>query len=373
VDKRTLKSSTFILALAFIGFMACKENHSPEAKKTATHNEAAQNTDKTFTNPLLPSGPDPWAIYHEGNYYYIKSGNGGIILMRTPDITDLQNAEKKVIWKAPETGDHSREIWAPEIHNINDNWYIYVAADDGDNRNHRMFVLENTSQDPFKGEFKVKSKIKTDPGDNWAIDGSVFEHKGNLYFIWSGWDSDTRSQETQNIYIAHMSNPWTLDSDRILISTPEYEWERAWKYEGVWTPDHPVYVNEGPQFLEHGTKMHIVYSASGCWTPYYALGMLTADKNADPMDSRSWAKSKEPIFRQSQENGVYGTGHNSFFKSPDGSEDWILYHANDTPIDGCGNKRSPRAQKISWSEDDMPILGVPVSTSMALKKPSGTK
>src|SRR5690606_4254837 len=131
MDKRPLKSSTFILALAFIGFMACKENHSPEAKKTATHNEAAQNTDKTFTNPLLPSGPDPWAIYHEGNYYYIKSGGGGIILMRTPDITDLQNAEKKVIWKAPETDDHSREIWAPEIHNINDNWYIYVAADDG--------------------------------------------------------------------------------------------------------------------------------------------------------------------------------------------------------------------------------------------------
>jgi GH43 family beta-xylosidase len=37
------------------------------------------------------------------------------------------------------------------------------------------------------------------------------------------------------------------------------------------------------------------------------------------------------VFQTSEENGVYAPGHNSFFTSPDGKEDWILYHANTKP------------------------------------------
>lgn len=326
----------------------------------------------TFTNPLLDNGADPWAIYHDGNYYYIRSEGTSIVLLKTPDITELRNAQKKVIWKAPETGDHSKNIWAPEIHFINSAWYIYVAADDGDNRNHRMFVLENTDENPFEGAFNLKSKLKTDANDNWAIDGSIFAYKNQFYFLWSGWENPKidNGKEIQNIYIAKMSNPWTISSDRVLLSTPTFDWEKNFYYPEVWEPRAPVYVNEGPQALMHGRKLHIVFSASGCWTPNYALGLLTMNIDGDPMSSNDWNKSKEPIFQQSNENGVYGTGHNSFFKSPDGTEDWILYHANDQPTDGCSNKRSPRAQKIDWSIDDMPIIGVPYPTSVRLAKPS---
>ncbi len=330
--------------------------------------------DDTFTNPLLSSGPDPWVIYHQGDFYYVKSGStSSIVLLRTPDITDLRNAFSQTVWKAPSGTDHSKEVWAPEIHRIDDKWYIYFAADDGDNKNHRMFVLENTADDPFQGEFVMKAKIQTDAGDNWAIDGSVFEHNDELYFLWSGWEQPKDRVETANIYIAHMSNPWTIDSDRVRLSTPEHDWERHWRIAGVGAPENPVYVNEGPQFLKHGDKLHIVYSASGCWTPNYALGLLTADVSSDVLDSTAWIKSKAPIFEQSAENGVYGPGHNSFFKSPDGTQDWILYHANDNPNDGCGKKRSPRAQPIAWTEDNMPVLGVPVATATGLQKPSGTK
>lgn len=354
-----------LLSILFtIIIQGCKDHRVSE-------NSIVANTENTFMNPLLDSGADPWTIYHEGNYYYIKSGAKGIVLLKTPDITDLRNAESKVIWTAPATGDYSKNVWAPEIHVINGKWYVYVAADDGDNRNHRMFVLENTSANPFEGTFVVKSKLKTDVNDNWAIDGSIFEHKGNLYFIWSGWEKPKEITETQNIYIARMSNPWTISSERVLLSTPELEWEKNWNYPDAWTPEAPVYVNEGPQMLSHGDKIHIIYSASGCWTPYYALGILTADINSNLMDKTSWTKAKEPIFKQSEENKVYGTGHNSFFKSPDGKEDWVLYHANDNPADGCGNKRSPRAQKMSWDSNNMPVLGIPYPTSMKLMKPSG--
>jgi GH43 family beta-xylosidase len=341
---------------------------------TAQHTE--DKTDSTFTNPLLPAGADPWVIFKDGWYYYTHTLGRRIGLWKTRDVTDLKNAEYKTVFTPPRDKPYSRNLWAPEIMNINDNWYVYFAADDGNHFNHRLFVIENTSADPFEGDWKMKGKIKTDEKDNWAIDGSLFKHRGDHYFIWSGWDTTPWvDMETQSIYMAKMKNPWTLATDRVLISKPELEWERVWKHPEEWrnTPRHTVWVNEGPEVLKHDDKLFLIYSASGCWTPYYALGMLTADADSDLLDPASWVKHPEPVFQQSPENGVYGTGHNSFFKSPDGKEDWILYHANNNPEDGCGRKRSPRAQLITWNDDGTPNFGAALSTSTAIQKPSGTK
>ena len=112
-------------------------------------------------------------------------------------------------------------------------------------------------------------------------------------------------------------------------------------------------------------KLFIVYSASGCWTDFYALGVLTASADGDLMDAASWKKSAQPVFKQSLENKVFAPGHNSFFKSPDGKEDWILYHANSEPGQGCGKHRSPRAQKFTWNADGTPFFGEPVKEGMA--------
>lgn len=329
----------------------------------------------TFTNPLCNYGPDPWALWHDGYYYYMHTMVDRLVLWRTRDITDLRNAEQKTIW-IPTDPSNKHNLWAPEIHRIDGKWYVYYAADDGNSDNHQLYVLENAGEDPFEGEFAMKGRISTDKDNNWAIDGSVFEHKGRLYMVWSGWQTRRVDTETQCIYIARMANPWTLESERVLISKPELEWERHYINETGWNPSHKVFVNEGPQPLKSpkGKYIHVVYSASGVWTPYYALGMLTADADGDLLDPSSWRKSPEPLFRQSPENNVYGTGHNSFFKSPDATEDYILYHARATQTDppGMGDTRSPRAQKIEWGADDYPRFGTPCPTGMRLKKPSGT-
>ena len=61
-----------------------------------------------------------------------------------------------------------------------------------------------------------------------GIQATTFEHKGVRYLAWSGWPKRRTNAETQCIYIARMKDPWTLDSPRVLISKPEYEWERQW-------------------------------------------------------------------------------------------------------------------------------------------------
>lgn len=320
----------------------------------------------TFTNPLLPSGADPWSIYKDGYYYYTNTLGDRISIWKTKDLSKLRTAERRTVWTPPPGTMYSKQIWAPEIHFIDGKWYIYFAADDGKNENHRMYVLENSSSDPLNDKWVFRGKV-SDASNKWAIDGSVFEHRDQLYMVWSGWEGDANGR--QDIFIAKMKNPWTIEGGRVKISEPTYDWEKHGDLNDPNNPPH-VNVNEGPQILKHGDKIFLVYSASGCWTDFYTLGMLTTSSKSDFLDPDSWQKSPEPVFSQSPENSVYAPGHNSFFKSPDGTEDWILYHANSQPGQGCGKHRSPRAQKFTWKKDGTPDFGVPVREGEILKVPS---
>lgn len=320
---------------------------------------------KTFINPLLKSGADPYSFYKDGYYYYTNTLSDSIVIWKTTNLANLKTAEHKTIFIPPASTPYSDELWAPEIMFLHNKWYTYFAADDGKNNHHRVYVLENTSTDPIKGEWKLKGKV-ADSSDKWAIDADVFEYKHQLYIAWSGWEGDKNGE--QDIYIAKMKNPWTIDGKRVRISTPQFAWETKGNLHDPYNPPH-VNVNEGPQFLQHNEKLFIIYSASGCWTDAYALGMLSFTGQEDLLDSSAWKKSKEPVFKASLKNRVFAPGHNSFFKSPDGKEDWILYHANAKAGEGCGLYRSPRAQKFTWNTDETPNFGEPVAEGLPLEIP----
>jgi GH43 family beta-xylosidase len=322
---------------------------------------------QTFTNPVLPSGADPWVACKDGFYYYMNSTRSNLTIWKTRSIPDLRQAQKAVVWTPPPTGPFSAEIWAPEIHFLQDKWYIYFAADDGKNSTHRIWVLENASPDPVQGQWTMKGKL-SDASDKWAIDASVFENKGRLYALWSGWEGETNG--TQNIYIAAMKNPWTIEGARSKLSSPAYPWETFGDL-GPRSDSAHVNVNEGPEILPHDDRLFLIYAASGCWTDNYCLGMMMASIGSDLLDPGSWEKYPRPVLSQLPEAQAYGTGHCGFFKSPDGKEDWIVFHANPKPGEGCGGFRAPRAQPIIWRADGTPDFGQPIPLATPIRRPSG--
>jgi len=310
----------------------------------------------TFRNPILSSGADPWVIRHTDGFYYLcGSTREGIYLLRSKSLTGLASGERKIIRPPQPSGPSSRQVWAPEMHWLDGAWYVYFAASDGDNKNHRMFVLENRSADPFEGTFVEKGRIAAPDDDAWAIDGTVLAHGGKRYFIWSS--ARGENLDPQVLLVARMANPWTIDSPAVEISRPTYRWERRGD------PD----VNEGPQVLVRDGRTFIVYSASGSWTDDYCLGLLSLKKMGDPLDPAAWTKFPEPVLQSA--NGVYGPGHASFTTSPDGREDWIVYHA--ARAKGSGWDRNVRIQKFGWTTGGTPRFGLPVSIDQPIKKPSG--
>jgi GH43 family beta-xylosidase len=311
-------------------------------------------------NPLLPSGPDPWVASANGYFYMMVTTGKDLKIWKTRNMADLRTAESKVVWQPPATGPYSRDIWAPELHFLDGKWYIYFAADSGRNETHRIYVLEGCATDPLGCSWSMKGKV-ADATDRWAIDATVFEDGGKTYLLWSGWPGVTDG--TQNIYIAQLSNPWTVESKRVQISTPQYKWEKVGD-----RPDHGPHlnVNEGPEALIRNGRIFIVYSASACWTDSYALGMLTAKGGGDLLKPKSWVKTPSPVF--SGDAGAYSPGHNGFFQGADG-KDWIVYHANSRPGQGCGDTRNPRAQPFGWKPDGTPDFGTPVGVDTVLPRP----
>ena len=307
----------------------------------------------TFTNPVVTDGADPWVIRYQNFYYYCFSTGDRIWISCSRNLHEIGLAQPTLAWQPPKGNPWSEELWAPELHFFDNKWYIYVAADDGANENHRMYVLESDNIDP-QSHYVLVGKI-ADSTDCWAIDGTVLEHRGHLYFIWSGWEGKVNVQ--QNLYIAPMSNPATISGDRVLISEPEYEWEKIGR---------PL-VNEGPEILKKNDKIHIIYSASGSWTDDYCLGQLTFT-GGDILSRESWSKNPRPVFSKTET--VFGPGHASFVKSPDGREDWIVYHA--AKYKGGGWDRDVRMQKFGWNSDDSPNFGAPVSAGVLLEVPSGS-
>ena len=112
-----------------------------------------------LVNPLLPSGADPWVTQRGEFYYYMNTTGNSLTIWKTRSMSDLAQAEKKVVWRPPANGPYSRDIWAPELHFLRGKWYIYFAADAGTNASHRLWVLKNDSGDPLSGEWHMKGKV----------------------------------------------------------------------------------------------------------------------------------------------------------------------------------------------------------------------
>lgn len=309
----------------------------------------------TFRNPLNPDhGSDPFMITYQGQYYLAATTWGKTLTMKKgATIAALKAATPTVIWQ-DSTATRSGNMWAPEFYLLDNGageqrWYHYYTAGDGsDLDTQRSHVLESTGSDPM-GPYRYKAQLL----NTWAIDGSILKADGKLYFMYSAWQGST-----QNVWIIAMTNPWTVTGQRTLLTSPSYAWEK----------EGSAQVNEGPVALYHGGRTFVTYSASQCASPGYKLGMLELI-GANPLTAASWRKSATPVFQAA--GNAYGAGHNGFFVSPDGSEDWIVYHATTDANGSCWTDRTTRIQKFSWKADGTPDFGAPLPTTTDIPVPSG--
>ncbi|MCT2537220.1 glycoside hydrolase family 43 protein [Aquibacillus koreensis] len=314
-----------------------------------------------YTNPLIEQRADPYIYRHiDGHYYFTASvpEYNRIILRKSKTIQGLATAEEKVIWKAHESGAQSVHIWAPELHFQDGNWYMHYAAGglDEDIWKIRPYVIENTSENPMEGDWAEKGMVQTSDKDDFSftdfsLDATVFEHNDKSYYIWA-----QKENNISNLYMDELVNPWTIRGEPMLLSTPDYAWEKI----GFW-------VNEGADVIKRNGKIFVTFSASAT-DDNYAIGLLSADEDSDMMDPASWSKHPEPVLKSNEETSQYGPGHSTFTVAEDGVTDILAYHARSyKEIDGnplYDPNRHARVKVLKWNEDGTPNFGIPHGDGM---------
>ncbi|KAH9210671.1 glycosyl hydrolase [Leptodontidium sp. 2 PMI_412] len=282
-----------------------------------------------FQNPIRAPGPDPSVVYADGNYHLTYTSYNSITITRSQTLSGLLNGETKTIWTDSDPLKNAN-MWAPEIHQIDGTWYMFYSA--------------CNSQLPCWGPNKDFA---------FSIDGTYLEIPGKgRYHVLSIIDENN----LQSVAITELdTEAWTVKGWNV-ISVPGQDWEVS---------GSPV--NEGPHPLYHNGEIWLSYSGSFCGTPNYALGLLKYN-GGDPLLRSSWNKTG-PVL--SQANGNYGTGHNCFFTSPDGTEIWNAFHATSNSGGSCGGDRYTMVQIVTFDDSNMPMLGVPQPLDSQLVAPSG--
>lgn len=320
-----------------------------------------------YANPFIPERADPYIVKGRDGYYYFtasypmksdedEEGYDRVVLRRAKTICGLMEAEEITIWRADETTQSHRFIWAPELHYIGGRWYIFYAGS-GSAEDRWAFdchVLQCQSDNPYTGEWKEQGKFQKTEGDTFSFTGfsldmTYFEAGGRAYVIWA----QHNEVKISCLYIGEISpaEPWKLISAPMLLTKPEYDWEQV-----------RFAVNEGPAVIKHDGKVFVAFSASGTG-PEYCVGLLEAGEESDLLAKEAWKKHEKPLLTSEDLTGEYGPGHNSFVKDEEGN-DLFVYHArsqacyegkcgysqNDPLYDPC---RHARIRRVLWGEDGM--------------------
>ena len=126
-----------------------------------------------YNKALIEQRADPYVMRAEdGRYYFTASvpSYDKIVLRCADRLEGLADATEVTIWKCHEEGNMSCHIWAPELHYMDGEWYIYFAASRQDDIwRLRPYILRCEGQDPMKDAWVEMGKIQRSDDDIYSF------------------------------------------------------------------------------------------------------------------------------------------------------------------------------------------------------------
>lgn len=308
-----------------------------------------------YNKPFIEQRADPFICRsREGIYYFTGSvpEYDRIVLRSADTIEGLKEAKEEVLWRKHDKGPQGFHIWAPELHYVMGKWHIYYAAGEAENIwKIRPYVLVCDSGNPMKGPWRELGRMQAAEEDEFSfqafsLDATVFEHRGEWYYVWA--EKTGVGKQISNLYLAKMASPNRLATVQVLLTTPDYAWERV-----------DYWVNEGPAVIRKDGKLFLTFSASATGA-CYCMGMLYIDEDREILDPNNWRKLPDPVLQTDRDKGIYGPGHNSFVKGEDGITDLCIYHARqyeeieENPL--YDPNRHTMIMPVKWNKNGFPYF-----------------
>lgn len=231
-----------------------------------------------------------------------------------------------------------------------------------------MFILESSGPDPWESNYTFEGELET--YDQFAIDGTYFNYRDELYHIYSCWEHaygqflivipllslpasislhcrglarlplhNSPIRPLDDNLLPHRATP-PKRSHGVLGASPTGPLPQPRHQRRPRTADEPLHQPDFCRLLRsESVRLPLATFSSSPHspvpslttrysnTPFYCLGFLELT-GTSPLRPQSWRKDRDGcVFHQNPEEGIYGTGHASFVRTLDGEERYMVYHA----------------------------------------------
>jgi beta-xylosidase len=306
----------------------------------------------TYTNPVVDSNhPDPgvfaledgsgFVVVSTSNYNFNNDGPVYPIMFST-DLVNWKTMSyvfPQDSWPVWASGD----MWAPEIHRVNNNYHIYFSARNKDTNQLSIGVARSLFPDNPFGPYEDLGRPLIE-APNGVIDVSWFrDPKTNIpYLLWIGYSIMIRQIAEDGI---------TFDD--------------SWPTVTIMSADHPEDqgVSEGPSLIYREPFYYLLFSGDGFLSPYYhvtAARSLEVNGEYIRYEGEQFLHLDADRFEAGENCTFVGAGHGTPVRIANTDQYWYVYHTwRYDLLDVNPPGRVLNLDRITWTEDGWPRIGTP--------------
>lgn len=269
---------------------------------------------------------DPFVLKtkDKGYYLYGTTRPDGFSYLHSDDLVHW--SAKKVCYRKGENSWCQKSFWAPEVVFYEEKYYMFYSARNQNGSLRIGLALSNRPEGMFED-------IANEPLFDFGyavIDANVLiDEDGRKYLYYSRdcSEHEVGGKKTSEIYGICLKDDLTgVWGKPVKLLTPVQDWERV-SANRLW--------NEAPEIIKHEGKYYLSYSANYFASADYAVGYAVSDAPLGP-----FVKAGEnPILTSKGRGDVFGPGHHSFTRSPDGTQIWVAYHSLMDPLNPLKGRR----------------------------------
>lgn len=328
--------------------------------KPGTYTIKGKAVQEIFQFPLAHGYADPVILPWNDKYYYLATNDNkddiGIYVREGASIDGLfaPGYKESLILDVDEERNFIQTFWAPEFHIIgNDLCILFAVGGKQWAPQCHIMKLSKGGSIMNPADWSVPERIRRSDGTFLAgsgitLDMTYFKADGISCVVWSyrehiGTPLDTGSM----LYIATIDeeNPAILTSEPVLLSRPLFGWENI----------QGTINNEGPYPLITDNTVYIAYSGGAANGYTYAVCLLSISRGGDFLNPNAWTKASTPVLSYYSIDGIYGPGHNSFFRDYDGNT-YIAYHAEEQIVKQ--GERCSAIHRVHFNKNNKPIFNM---------------